>query len=109
VVDIGSVEALAAQDVAALAAPGWAIHAVGQEVEGTWDPRAAALFFTRSVCNASCVRRARRRLARLTEETEAVDRPGPLSPWRPPPALIRMQTGDDRWAAPRPWHRHKQP
>ena len=84
ILNVGSLDALAAQDIAALAAPFGPVRWLCREVSGTWDAYAAALVVTRGGCNASCVRRARERIAQASADVEAIDRPGPPNPWRRP-------------------------
>lgn len=90
VVDVGSLDALSAQSFPLMASLWGRVAAIGREVRTSWDSHAAALFVTRGTCNASCVRRAERRLAQAAEETEAHDLPGPQSPWQRPAAVERM-------------------
>ena len=110
IVDVGSADALVAQDIVGLASAFGTVSAIAPDVTGTWDARAAALFITRGArgdddgrgrddaaaaapCNRSCVgvRRARRWLESVAREVEASDLPGPLSPWRRPPPLLRAR------------------
>ena len=86
VVSVGSLDALASQRLAALAAPFGRVGAIALRVAGTWDANAAAVHIVPARgggCNRSCVRRTHRILKRAAEHVEADDYPGAeLNPWR---------------------------
>ena len=84
IIDVGSLDALAAQHIAAFAAAFGPVRSLARQISGTWDEHAAALFVTRGECNATCVSRAQERIEQASQEAEDTDRPGPMNPWRRP-------------------------
>ena len=81
IVDVGSLDSLASQRIVSLAAPWGMVRRIAQDITATWDEHAAAIYFVRGACSASCVRRAHRWLKHAAEDLEAADLPGPVNPW----------------------------
>ena len=68
IIDVGSLDALAAQRIAHFAAGFGPVRSLARQIPGTWDAHAAALFVTRGACNATCASKAQARIEQASQE-----------------------------------------